>query len=94
MDVSTNSKNRLGEFTRITTMTYIDEANLLPLHLPELLRFKNPRDVKKRLDSRGVDTIDTPTTCKNRHGEFTRITTMTYVDEANLYRCIFQSRWG
>ena len=62
MDVSTNSKNRHGEFTRITTMTYIDAANLLSLHLPELLRFKNPRDVKKRLDSGCVDTIDTPTT--------------------------------
>ena len=47
MDVSTNSKNRHGEFTRITTMTYIDAANLLPLHLPELLRFKNPRGRKE-----------------------------------------------
>ena len=94
MDVSTNSKNRHGEFTRITTMTYIDAANLLPLHLPELLRFKNPRDVKKRLDSRGVDTIDTPTTCKNRHGEFTMMNPMTFIDEANLYRCIFQRSFG
>ena len=57
-DTPTTCKNRHGEFTRITTMTYIDEANLLPPHLPELLRFKNPRDVKKLVDSRGVDTID------------------------------------
>ena len=92
MDVSTNSKNRHGEFTRITTMTYIDEANLLSLHLPELLRFKNPRGVKKRLDSRGVDTIDTPTTCKNRLGEFTMMNPMTFIDESNIFRCIFQSR--
>ena len=92
IEVSTNSKNRHGEFTRITTMTYIDEANLLPPHLPELLRFKNPRDVKKRLDSRGVDTIDTPTTCKNRHGEFTMMNPMTFIDEANLYRCILLNR--
>ena len=40
MDVSTNSKNRHGEFTRITTMTCIDEANLLPLHLTEQLGLK------------------------------------------------------
>ena len=51
MDVSTNSKNRHGEFTRITTMTHIDEANLLPLHLPEQVVLKNPRQVKARLDS-------------------------------------------
>ena len=36
--------------------------------------------------------MDVSTNSKNRHGEFTRITTMTYIDEANLYRCIFQSR--
>ena len=56
------------------------------------LGIKNSRDVKNRLDSGGVDTIDVSTNSKNRHGEFTRITTMTYIDEANLYRCIFQSR--
>ena len=92
IEVSTNSKNRHGEFTRITTMTYIDEANLLPPHLPELLRFKNPRDVKKRLDSRGVLSTHTPTTCKNRHGEFTMMNPMTFIDEANLYRCILLNR--
>ena len=53
------------------------------------LGINNPRKVKTRLDSRGVDTIDISTNSKNRHGEFTRITTMTYIDESNLYRCIF-----
>ena len=52
---------------------------------------KNHRQVKARLDSRGVHTMDVSTNSKNRHGEFTRITTMTYIDEAYLYRCIFQS---
>ena len=56
------------------------------------LEIRNPRDVKKRLDSRGVDTIDTPTTCKNRHGEFTMMNPMTFIDESNIFRCIFQSR--
>ena len=55
------------------------------------LEIRNPSDVKKRLDSSGIDTIEVSTNSKNRHGEFTRITTMTYIDEANLYRCIFRS---
>ena len=86
------SVNQYGcKSVRTIKMTYFEEANLFPLHLPELLRFKNPRDVKKRLDSRGLHTMDVSTNSKNRHGEFTRITTMTYIDEAYLYRCIFQS---
>ena len=55
------------------------------------LEIKNPRDVKNRLDSRGVDTIDTPTSSNNQHGEFTRTQTFTFINEANLYLCIFQS---
>ena len=85
MDVSTNSKNRHGEFTRITTMTYIDEANLLPLHLPELLWFKNPRDVKKRLDSAGLISNEGSTSLQKQYGqEYTRTQTFTFIDESNL----------
>ena len=54
IDVSTNSKNRHGEFTMMNPMTFIDEANLLPLHLPEQVGLKISRKVKARLDSRGV----------------------------------------
>ena len=54
MDVSTNSKNRHGEFTMMNPMTFIDEANLLPLHLPEQVGLRIPRKVKARFDSRGV----------------------------------------
>ena len=53
------------------------------------LEINNPRDVKKRLQQRGVVTIDTPT--YNQHGTMV-MQKMTYIDEANLYRCIFQSR--
>ena len=56
------------------------------------LEIRNPRDVKKRLDSGGVDTIDAPTPSKNQHGEFTYTQTFTFINEANLYRCIFQSK--
>ena len=58
------------------------------------LEIRNPRDVKKRLDSGGVDTIDAPTPSKNQHGEFTYTQTFTFINEANLYRCIFQNSWG
>ena len=61
IDVSTNSKNRHGEFTRITTMTYIDEANLLPLHLPEQVGLRIPRKVKASLNSAGVISMDVST---------------------------------
>ena len=45
------------------------------------LEIKNPSDVKKRLDSRGLDTIDVSTNSKNRHGEFTHTQIMTFIDE-------------
>ena len=53
------------------------------------LDINNPRQVKSRLAERGVITADTPT--RNQYGT-TVMQAMTYIDEANLYRCIFQSR--
>lgn len=53
------------------------------------LDIKNAADTKKRLQQRGIATIYTPT--KNQYGA-TVMQAMTYIDEANLYRCIFQSR--
>ena len=58
------------------------------------LGINNPRKVKARLDSGGVISNDVSTSSKNQHGEFTRITTMTYIDEANVFRCIFHSSYG
>lgn len=52
--------------------------------IAKALELSNPRDLVKRLNSKGVDTIDTPTLGGNQ--------LMTYIDEPNLYRCIFQSR--
>ena len=48
------------------------------------LEIGNPADVKKRLGPKGVDIIDTLT-----HGGKQA---MTFIDEANLYKTIFQSR--
>ena len=56
------------------------------------LGIKNPRDVKKRLDFGGVDTIDVSTLSKNQYGEFTRTQIMTFINEPNLYRCIFEGK--
>lgn len=53
------------------------------------LDINNPRQVKSRLAERGVITADTPT--RNQFGAMV-MQAMTYIDEANLYRCIFQSR--
>ena len=55
------------------------------------LDLANPSQVKTRLDSSNLISMEVSTKSSNRHGEFTRITTMTYIGESNLYRCIFQS---
>ena len=56
------------------------------------LELANPSQVKTRLDSSNLISMEVSTKSSNRHGEFTRITTMTYIGEPNLYRCIFQSK--
>ena len=56
------------------------------------LDLANPSQVKTRLDSSNLISMEVSTKSSNRHGEFTRTTTMTYIGEANLYRCIFQSK--
>lgn len=53
------------------------------------LALTNPSDVKRRLQQRGVCTIDTPTT--NQYGT-TVMQQMNFITEPNLYKCIFQSR--
>ncbi len=53
------------------------------------LTIGNPSDLKRRLSERGVVTIETP--IKNQFGTVVA-QKMIYIDEPNLYRCIFQSR--
>ena len=48
------------------------------------LDIDNPSDVKRRLDSSSIDTIEVSTKSANRFGEFTRTTKMTYIGEPNL----------
>lgn len=54
-----------------------------------VLDLSNPRDVKRRLNQRGVCTNDTPT--YNQHGALV-IQQLNFITEPNLYKCIFQSR--
>ena len=56
------------------------------------LGISNSRKVKTRLESGDVISSDVSTLSKNQYGEFTRTQTFTFIDEANLYRCIFQSK--
>ncbi|MDD7226635.1 MAG: phage antirepressor KilAC domain-containing protein [Prevotella sp.] len=58
----------------------------------KILELANPSQVKARLDSSNLISMEVTTKSANRHGEFTRTISMTYIGEANLYRCIFQSK--
>lgn len=62
------------------------------LDVCKALELTNPSQVKTRLDSSNLISVEVTTKSANRHGEFTRTTSMTYIGEANLYRCIFQSK--
>ncbi len=53
------------------------------------LDLSTPAKVKQRLSKGGMNTIHTPVT--NQYG-VTYNQSMTFIDEPNLYRCIFQSR--
>ena len=52
------------------------------------LEIANPSQVKTRLDSSNLISMEVSTKSANRFGEFTRTTKMTYIGEPNLYRCI------
>jgi len=52
--------------------------------LCKVLGLSNPSDVKSRLNEKGLCITDTPTT--------SGIQQMIFIDEPNLYKCIFQSR--
>ena len=56
------------------------------------LDLANPSQVKMRLDSTNLHSVEVCTKSTNRHGEYVRTTKMTYIGEPNLYRCIFQSK--
>ena len=58
------------------------------------LEIRNPRQVKARLDSGYLISVEVSTLSKNQYGEFTRTNTITFIDESNLFRCILLNSWG
>ena len=90
-----NSKETLSTFEHqmfgTLRVVITDEGKTL-FNLADVCRaldIKNAARTKQRLNERGITTMNTPT-----HNQFgaTVLVAMTYIDEANLYRCIFQSR--
>ena len=67
--------------------THVDKGGQVWFCLNDVaasLEFSNPRNLIQRLNAKGVHTIDTLTAGG--------LQAMTYINEPNLYRCIFQSR--
>ena len=76
------------EFEKIRTILIGDKPYFCLTDVCKILGIKNSRDVKKRLNDDGVDTIDT----MENTGFAPRKISLTYINESNLYKCIFQSK--
>ena len=63
------------------------------MHLPEQVEQKNPSQVKARLDSSNLISAEVSTKSSNRHGEFTRTQTFTFIDEANVSAASSREVW-
>ena len=76
------------EFGKIRTTIVNDNPYFCLSDVCRILGIKNSRDVKKRLNEDGVDTIYTI----ENTGFAQRKMNLTYINESNLYKCIFQSK--
>lgn len=81
-DIQIFSNEKFGEVR--VTMNEREEPMFCLADVCKALELKNPSDVKTRLSSKGVAITDTLTAGG--------VQSMTYINEANLYKCIFQSR--
>lgn len=78
-----------AQFGQVRTAGTSDKPLFCLADVCKALGIINPSDMKKRLNQRGVATIYTPT--YNQHGaEVSQ--SMLFINEPNLYRCVFQSR--
>lgn len=77
------------EFGSIRTAGTKDEPLFCLVDVCRALGLDNSRNVVSRLDGRGVHSMDAPT--YNQHGAEV-MQKMNFINEPNLYRCIFQSR--
>ena len=82
------------EFGSIRTAGTKDEPLFCLVDVCRVLSIGNSRDVASRLDGRWVVIIDvsTPIISQGRDTGKTKVVPMTFINEPNLYRCIFQSR--
>lgn len=87
MSVTTFNSERFGKMR--TAQGLGGEPLFCLVDVCNALSIANPRNTAKRLTSRGVHSVDTPT--YNQHGALV-MQEMSFIDEPNLYRCIFQSR--
>ena len=90
MEIQIFSNSKFGQLR--VALNEKGEAVVCLADVCKALDLANPSQVKTRLDSSNLISMEVSTKSSNRHGEFTRITTMTYIGEPNLYRCIFQSK--
>lgn len=72
------------EFGEVRTTILNDKPYVCLTDVCKILEIKNARDCKSRLNQKGVVTTDTLTAGGNQK--------MTFIDESNLYKIIFQSR--
>lgn len=87
MDVTTFNSAQFGELR-----THKSESSSIWFCLSDVanaLGLEQVSRLKSRLNERGVTTIKTPT--YNQHGALV-MQDLNFIDEPNLYRCIFQSR--
>lgn len=73
-----------SEFGQIRTVTINDEPMFCLADVCKSLEITNVGNVKQRLSEKGIHAVDTPT-----NGGIQK---MTFINESNLYKTIFQSR--
>ncbi len=73
-----------NNFGEIRTTTINDEPYLMLNDVCKVLEIANPRNIKTRLNEKGVVTMDTLTKGGKQQA--------TFINESNLYKVIFQSR--
>ena len=76
------------EFGKVRTTIVNDNPYFCLTDVCRILGITNSRNVKKRLNEEGVHTIDTI----ENTGFAQRKMNLTYINESNLYKCIFQSK--
>ena len=76
------------EFGKVRTTIVNDNPYFCLTDVCRILGISNSRNVKKRLNEDGVHTIDTI----ENTGFAQRKVNLTYINESNLYKCIFQSK--